>query len=51
MVLILTHNLLPTEMTLRLKAYRPIFALETLAVIAFGLSWIVKGEAILKDES
>lgn len=29
----------------------PIFWLETSSVIAFGISWFVKGEAILKDEN
>ena len=28
----------------------PIFWLESLAVVAFGVSWLTKGEAILKDE-
>ena len=28
----------------------PIFWLESIAVIAFGVSWLTKGEAILKDE-
>ena len=47
--LIYAHNLLPASITLGLDKYRPIFALETLAVIAFGASWLVKGEAILRD--
>lgn len=29
---------------------QPIFWLEALAIFAFGVSWFVKGEAILKDE-
>mgnify|MGYP006313488141 FL=1 len=29
--------------------YDPVFWLESTAVVAFGLSWLVKGEAILKD--
>lgn len=28
---------------------QPVFVLETLAIIAFGFSWFVKGQAILKD--
>lgn len=28
----------------------PVFWLETVANLAFGISWIVKGEALLKDE-
>ncbi len=33
-----------------LKAYHLIFYLETLGLLAFGLSWLVKGEFILEDE-
>lgn len=29
----------------------PIFYLESICLIAFGFSWLVKGEAILKDEA
>ena len=50
MALLFAHSLLPSESTLGLQAYRPVFALETLAVLAFGLSWLVKGEMLLKDE-
>ncbi len=32
-----------------IEAYSPTFWLEAIAVWAFGLSWYVKGEAILKD--
>jgi hypothetical protein len=28
----------------------PVFWLESLAVVAFGVSWLTKGEAILKDQ-
>jgi hypothetical protein len=28
----------------------PVFWLESLAVVAFGVSWLVKGETILKDQ-
>ena len=33
-----------------LQDFNPIFVLETVAVYAFATSWVVKGEAILKDE-
>lgn len=33
------------------KAFAPVFWLEALATVAFGVSWFVKGEAILKDKS
>jgi uncharacterized membrane protein len=32
-----------------ITAVSPIFWLESLACVAFGISWFVKGEAILKD--
>jgi hypothetical protein len=31
--------------------YRPLFWLETVAVLAFGVSWLVKGEALLGDQT
>ena len=33
-----------------LKDYKPVFILETIALWAFGFSWLTKGEFILKDE-
>src|SRR3989344_5703116 len=30
--------------------WQPVFWLESLAIILFGISWFVKGEAILKDK-
>jgi hypothetical protein len=32
-----------------LAPYTPIYWLETVSIIAFGISWLVKGETILKD--
>ena len=32
-----------------LEPYKPIFVLETIALWAFGLSWLTKGEFLLKD--
>ncbi|HVZ41992.1 MAG TPA: DUF998 domain-containing protein [Candidatus Kapabacteria bacterium] len=29
--------------------FNPVFWMESLAIVAFGVSWLVKGEAILKD--
>jgi hypothetical protein len=34
-----------------IKRLDPIFWLEATAIVAFGLSWFTKGEAILKDEA
>ena len=33
------------------KQLDPIFWLESIAVVAFGVSWLTKGEAILKDQT
>ena len=33
------------------KRLDPVFWLEAAAVVAFGVSWLTKGEAILKDET
>jgi hypothetical protein len=41
--------LLPAGAQASLAAYDPIYWLEALAILAFGLSWVVKGEWILKD--
>jgi hypothetical protein len=30
--------------------FNPVFWLESIALWAFGISWIVKGEVILKDK-
>jgi hypothetical protein len=30
--------------------YKPVFWCESVAVVSFGVSWLTKGEAILKDE-
>ncbi len=31
--------------------YKPVFWLEWVALLAFGISWLVKGEIVLKDHS
>ena len=36
---------------LLVRAYKPVFWLEACAIISFGVSWFVKGEAILKDRT
>ena len=33
------------------RAYKPVFWLEACAIVSFGISWFVKGEAILKDRT
>jgi hypothetical protein len=47
--LMLVYNLLPAAQAASLKFLRPIFWLETIAVLSFGISWLVKGETLLKD--
>ncbi len=32
------------------EKYKPTFYLETIALVSFGISWLIKGEFILKDE-
>ena len=44
------YNLLG-EAGSRLEAFHLIYWLEAIAIVAFGISWLTKGEAILKDES
>jgi len=45
--LIAAYQIAPTSPTL--ARWNPVFWLETIALWAFGFSWFVKGEAILKD--
>ena len=49
-VLIVLLKLLPIDFENSIKAFDPVFWLESVMVIAFGISWYVKGEGILKDE-
>ena len=39
-----------TSVQTLLGLYPPVFWLESIIVVAFGISWLVKGEAILKDQ-
>lgn len=41
----LLHNLYPG-----LKRLDPIFWLETVMLIAFGISWLTKGQLLFRDE-
>lgn len=50
-ILLMTiYIFLPKATAAPLKAYHPIFWLEALAILSFGISWLTKGEAILKDQ-
>ncbi len=47
-VLIAVYNLLPGNPPPLVKL-NPIFWLESFAIVAFGVSWLIKGEALLGD--
>jgi len=47
-VLIMMVELLPVSSSI--SRLSPVFWLEALAIILFGISWFVKGKAIVKDE-
>lgn len=49
-LLIAVYAFLPDSIATSLEGYKPVFWLESLAVVAFGFSWLTKGEAILEDE-
>jgi hypothetical protein len=50
-ILIVIYSLLPNEAASQVGVYKPVFWLEAIAIFAFGISWLTKGEAILKDEA
>jgi hypothetical protein len=49
--LIAIYKLLPDDIANRLAELKPVFWLESFAVVAFGISWLTKGEMILKDQT
>lgn len=49
-ILIVVYFRLPGEVMESLDRFNPVFWLETITVVAFGISWLTKGEAILADE-
>jgi hypothetical protein len=51
LALILATKLLPESAAETIQRVKPIFWLEGIAIEAFGVSWMTKGEAILKDEA
>ena len=44
-------SVLPNSLIAFLEGANPIFWLESIMVIAFGVSWFVKGEGILEDKN
>ncbi|MEZ4902927.1 MAG: hypothetical protein R2822_14830 [Spirosomataceae bacterium] len=49
-VAIAVYKLFMEDKWLHLNAYNPIFWLETIALWAFAVSWLIKGELLLKDQ-
>jgi uncharacterized membrane protein len=49
-VLMGIYHFLPDSAVASLEAYKPVYWLETLAILTFGISWLTKGEAILGDK-
>ncbi len=50
MVLIIIHSFVSEETTKFLDSIHSFFWLESTSIFAFGISWLTKGQAILKDE-
>ena len=50
-LLIAVYFMLPAEWAALFTPYNPVYWLEAIVIIFFGISWITKGEAILKDEN
>ncbi len=50
-LLIVIYSLLPNEVASQVEVYAPVFWLEAIAVVAFGISWLTKGETLLRDEA
>jgi len=50
LICIVILSLQSDEFNQSLSYLNPVFWLESLAIMAFGFSWLVKGEAIMKDE-
>jgi hypothetical protein len=50
-VLIGLLTFLPSEIKQTLSPYHPVHWLESLGVVAFGISWLTKGEAMLGDRT
>ncbi|MBD3414980.1 MAG: DUF998 domain-containing protein [Candidatus Aminicenantes bacterium] len=48
-LLIAVYVLLPENLAAVFKPLKPVFWLEAIAILAFGISWLVKGETLLKD--
>ena len=49
LLLMLIHAFLPKDLNESIKGYCVRFWLETVVIVAFGVSWLTKGQAILWD--
>jgi hypothetical protein len=49
LILMAIYNFLPLATIAMLVVYKPVYWLEALAILTFGISWFTKGENILKD--
>jgi len=49
--LIAIGAMLPDTLTTSIEKFQPVFWLQSISVLAFGFSWVTKGEAILADEA
>lgn len=47
--LLIVFFALPVYISAQLLNLKPVFWLETIAIMAFGVAWLVKGEFLLKD--
>jgi hypothetical protein len=48
--LLVISYLLPVSLRDSLEVVRPVFVLESVAIIAFGFAWFVKGQGLFMDE-
>ena len=48
-IAIVVYFFLPSDLKIKLEALHYVFWFETIALWAFGTSWLVKGEFLLKD--
>ena len=43
-------SFIPASLYDKIKSLKPIFVLETIALLAFGFSWLIKGETFFRDK-
>lgn len=44
-------SFLPERLYSEIKPFKPTFVLETIALLAFGFSWLIKGETFFRDKT